>query len=330
MRKSFMAIALLASTGLAACSDSTEPEVAQQTIAELAAETPALSTLLSAIQQSDASCGTNFAAALSGAGDFTVFAPTNDAFAAVIGQLGAETVLSCAVLPTVLAFHVAQGRLDSKAVLGLAELQMLSGERAAISGTSIAGAPLNLNLLDLQASNGIVHVVDAVMIPPSIQSALAGSPMAAPNEAARPGMNTIVELAQANQALLSTLLFAVGESDAKCGTSFGQTLSGKQGQYTVFAPTNDAFTAVINALGAATVLSCDVLPVVLAYHVAPGRLTARAVLNKKQIRTLGGQFAEVEGTTVGGARLNLGLVDLSASNGVVHVVDDVLIPPTLR
>jgi transforming growth factor-beta-induced protein len=329
MRKSFTAIVLLASTALAACSDSTEPEVAPKTIAELAADTPALSTLLSAIQQSDASCGTNFATALSGAGDFTVFAPTNDAFTTLIGALGTETVLSCEVLPTVLAFHVTQGRLDSKAVLARSEIQMLSGERAAISGTTIAGAPLNLDLLDLPASNGIVHVVNAVMIPPSILTALGGSPMAAANEPARPGSATIVALAQANPAL-STLLFAVGESDTKCGTSFGQVLSGKQGQRTVFAPTNEAFTAVINALGADKVLSCEVLPLVLAYHVAPGRLTSTAVLGKNQIRMLSGEFAAVEGTTVGGARLNLGLVDISASNGVVHVVDDVLIPPSLR
>lgn len=328
MRKAFALMALLAPVGLAACEDSsTEPML--PTITELARGTPALSTLLTAIGESDKSCGTNFAATLSGPGDFTVFAPTNDAFNTIIGALGAETVLSCAVLPTVLAFHVTQGRLDSKAVLAKSEIQMLSGERAAVSGTTIAGAPINLGLSDIKASNGIVHVVDAVLVPRSILNVLGTGPIAARNDAARPGTSSIAELAQATP-FLSTLLFAVNESDTRCGTSFGTTLSGKQGQYTVFAPTNDAFTALIGQLGAPTVLSCDVLPKVLAYHVTTGRQTSVSVLGKKQIRMLSGEFAEVVGTTVGGAPLNLQYVDLSASNGVVHVVDAVLIPPPLR
>jgi len=328
MRKAFAIMALLAPAGLAACDDSgTEPTL--PTIAELAQETPALSTLLTAIGESDKSCGTNFAATLSGPGDFTVFAPTNDAFNAILGALGAETVLSCNVLPTVLAFHVAQGRLDSKAVLARSDIQMLSGERAAIAGTTIAGAQINLGLIDIKASNGIVHVVDAVLLPQSILTALGGGPLAARNEAARPGTSTIVERAQATP-FLSTLLFAVSESDTRCGTNFGATLSGKQGQYTVFAPTNDAFTALIGQLGAPVVLSCDVLPKVLAYHVTTGRQTSVSVLRKKQLRMLSGEFAEVSGTTVGGAPLNLQYVDLSASNGVVHVVDAVLLPPPFR
>jgi transforming growth factor-beta-induced protein len=176
MSKSLYAIALLAATSLAACSDSDTTEPAPlPSIVELAVETPALSVLVEAIQESDAKCGTNFAATLSGPGDFTVFAPTNNAFTAAIGALGAATVLSCDVLPTVLAFHVTQGRLDSKAVLARSSIQMLSGETAQIVGSTIAGAPLNLGLLDVAASNGIVHVVDAVMLPPSIVSALGGT-----------------------------------------------------------------------------------------------------------------------------------------------------------
>jgi transforming growth factor-beta-induced protein len=145
--------------------------------------------------------------------------------------------------------------------------------------------------------------------------------------AAKPGSATIVELALATDAL-STLVFAIGESDTNCGTSFASVLSGN-GQYTVFAPTNAAFGALIDALGAETVLSCDVLPTVLAFHVARGRLTSTAVLNRRSIRMLSGESAAVSGTTVAGARLNLGLVDISASNGIVHVVDDVLIPGSI-
>ena len=145
---------------------------------------------------------------------------------------------------------------------------------------------------------------------------------------AKPGDSTILELAQATDAL-STLVFAVGYSDANCGTSFAATLSSTDAQYTVFAPTNAAFSTLIAALGAPTVLSCDVLPTVLAFHVTRGRHTSTSVLAHKRIRMLSGEWAAVEGTTIAGAPLNLGLVNISASNGVVHVVDAVLLPPSI-
>lgn len=146
--------------------------------------------------------------------------------------------------------------------------------------------------------------------------------------AAKPGTATIVELAQATSDL-STLVFAMGYSDANCGTNFAATLGSAGGQYTVFAPTNAAFASLIDALGAPTVLSCDVLPTVLAFHVTPGRHTSTSVLARKSIRMLSGEKAAIEGTTIAGAPLNLGLVNISASNGIVHVVDGVLLPPSI-
>ena len=146
--------------------------------------------------------------------------------------------------------------------------------------------------------------------------------------AAKPGTATIVQLAQGTSAL-STLVFAIGYSDANCGTSFASTLSSADAQYTVVAQTNAAFSTLIGALGAPTVLSCDVLPTVLAFHVTPERHTSTSVLARQRIRMLTGERAVVEGTTIAGAPLNLGLVNLSASNGVVHAVDGVLPPPSI-
>lgn len=145
---------------------------------------------------------------------------------------------------------------------------------------------------------------------------------------AKPGDATILQLAQATDAL-STLVFVIGYSDANCGTSFAATLGSRDGQYTVFAPTNAAFSTLIAALGAPTVLSCDVLPTVLAFHVTAGRHTSTSVLARKRIRMLSGEWAAVDGTTIAGAPLNLGLVNISASNGIVHVVDAVLLPPSI-
>jgi uncharacterized surface protein with fasciclin (FAS1) repeats len=132
-------------------------------------------------------------------------------------------------------------------------------------------------------------------------SAPALSRAAAP--AAKPGPATIVALAQGTGAL-STLVFAIGYSDATCGTNFAATLGSAGGQYTVFAPTNAAFQTLIDALGAETVLSCDVLPTVLAFHVTPGRHTSTSVLARPSLRMLSGERADVVGTTVAGAPLN--------------------------
>jgi len=146
--------------------------------------------------------------------------------------------------------------------------------------------------------------------------------------AAKPGTATIVELAQGTSAL-STLVFALGYSDANCGTSFVATLGSASGQYTVFAPTNAAFASLIGALGQETVLSCDVLPTVLAFHVTRGRHTSVSVLAHESIRMLSGEEAAIDGTTIAGAPLDLDLVNISASNGIVHVVDGVLLPPSI-
>ena len=146
--------------------------------------------------------------------------------------------------------------------------------------------------------------------------------------AAKPGTATIVELAQGTSAL-STLVFAIGYSDANCGTSFASTLGSKGGQYTVFAPTNAAFSTLIGALGEATVLSCDVLPTVPAFHVTRGRHTSTSVLAHESIRMLNGERAAVDGTTIAGAPLNVGLANIPASSGIVHVVDGVLLPPSI-
>lgn len=146
--------------------------------------------------------------------------------------------------------------------------------------------------------------------------------------AAKPSDATIVDLAVATDAL-STLVFAITTSDADCGTDFAGLLSSKNGQFTVFAPTNAAFDELIDALGADTVLSCDVLPTVLAFHVTRGRHTSTSVLAHKRFRMLSGETAAIEGATIAGAPLNLGLLNISASNGVVHVVDAVLLPPSI-
>ena len=146
----------------------------------------------------------------------------------------------------------------------------------------------------------------------------------------KPGTVTIAALA-ASVDTLSTLNFAIAYSDSACGSGFATALSSEDDQFTVFAPTNTAFATAIDVLGAATVLDCAVLPVVLAYHVTRGRHWSRNVLAHKRFRMLSGEYAYVDADalTIADAPLDATLLDNSASNGMVHVVDAVLLPPSI-
>ncbi len=115
----------------------------------------------------------------------------------------------------------------------------------------------------------------------------------------------------------STLIAAVLAAD------LADDLSAK-GQRTVFAPTDAAFAVI--GLDASTVgdLPKDVLTDILLYHVSTGRLYAQAVVPKKRLRMLNGDFTAIDGATIDGA--NIITTDVEASNGIIHVIDAVLLP----
>jgi uncharacterized surface protein with fasciclin (FAS1) repeats len=114
-------------------------------------------------------------------------------------------------------------------------------------------------------------------------------------------------------------------------TGLDATLN-EAGQYTVFAPTNAAFEALAAELGVdvADLLALPNLESILLYHVAPGRRFARTVTKQKRINTLNGAFLQVDGTTLTDTRgrtSSIVATDVAASNGVIHGVDTVVLPP---
>jgi uncharacterized surface protein with fasciclin (FAS1) repeats len=141
---------------------------------------------------------------------------------------------------------------------------------------------------------------------------------------------TIVEIAIDNAAF-STLVSAVVKADLV------STLDGRR-QFTVFAPTNDAFDAAAEALlgdgftgeDLVAELDADTLAGILLYHVVPGNRNSNSVLPAKQIRTVNGGFLKVDGITLVGnltsANLVVDLADIPARNGTIHVIDFVLLP----
>jgi uncharacterized surface protein with fasciclin (FAS1) repeats len=260
----------------------------------------------------------------SGGGSFTVFAPTNAAFDAAAaallgaGKTGRELVdaLDVATLTAVLKYHVVGDARNAQAVLGSSQLVMLDGNAAAIAvkGGSPYINSAKIVATDIQASNGIVHVIDAVILPPSVAGSAAAS------------NQTIAAIAAGNPDF-STLVAAL----ARAGLV--DTFNGQQ-VFTVFAPTNAAFDEAAKQLhyrnGRELVEKLDLrtLTAVLTYHVIAGQKKAAEVVAADQLRMLSGVAADV---AVRGGKAYIDdaqilATDILASNGVIHVIGGVMLP----
>ncbi|MDQ3031203.1 MAG: fasciclin domain-containing protein [Myxococcota bacterium] len=248
---------------------------------------------------------------LSGAGPFTVFAPTDAAFAAL------PAVPTGDALTSVLLYHVVGARVPAAAVpataASLSENEY--GDMLTLLFDTEGGVTINDGVMvvvaDVFATNGIVHVVDEVLLP----------------------MN-VVEAATA--AGLTGLLGAVtAAADLGDGTSVAEALAA-QAPYTVFAPSNDAFTA---AAGTISTLDAEQVRDVLLFHVLDPAVSTSPVLAadlpaaEAELETLDPDatntvtFAPGPPPTVEGAAIVI--TDIVVTNGVVHVIDAVMVPPTL-
>jgi transforming growth factor-beta-induced protein len=223
-----------------------------------------------------------------------VFAPTDQAFANALAALG-KTLdqLTADELKPILTYHAIGAAVRSKD-LKPGPVKMLSGISAFVAtsgGAKINGA--NVVSADIEASNGVIHVIDKVILPPNLVEAaqLAGD--------------------------FSTLIGALTSA------GLADTLSKPDANLTVFAPTNAAFAKL------SAVPSGDALKSVLLYHVVAGKvlstdLKAGAVptlLTGKSVTVDLSAGVKINSSTVTGA-------DVVTTNGVIHVIDTVLIPPS--
>jgi transforming growth factor-beta-induced protein len=242
--------------------------------------------------------------ALKGEGPFTVFAPTDAAFAALPAGT-VETLLkpeNKAMLQSILLYHVVPGELDAKHVLGQKTLTTLNGQRTDIAMKSgnakIDGATIVKT--DIMTSNGIIHVIDAVILPET---------------------KTIPEVAE-SAGSFGTLLAAVKAA------GLAETLMG-EGPFTVFAPTDEAFAALGSTV--TDLLKPEnrqKLTDILTYHVVPGRVYASDVVKLTKAGTVNGADVKIK-VKDGTVMINKATVvqtDIEAANGVIHVIDGVLLP----
>jgi uncharacterized surface protein with fasciclin (FAS1) repeats len=264
---------------------------------------------------------------LSGPGPFTVFAPTNAAFASLLTELGVtapQLLADKALLTSVLTYHVLPGRVLAADITEGAQPVTVQGQKFTLSlasGPSITdarGRKSNIVATNVQAANGVIHVIDKVLLPK------ADTP-----PPPTPTTPNIVQVAQSlpDFSILVEAVVAAGLAD---------TLSGA-GPFTVFAPTNTAFAALLGELGVtkeALLANKPLLTAVLTYHVLAGKVLAADIKEGAQAATVQGQVftLSLAGgasiTDAQGRKANIVATDVAASNGVIHVIDKVILPQT--
>ena len=277
-----------------------------KTVVTLAVEAGQFQTLVAAVKAA------GLVETLSGKGPFTVFAPTDEAFA----KLGKATIADLlkpenkSKLTAILTYHVVGANLPAGKVLDANRVTTLQGQSLAVevmrsddpshkvTGVKVGGA--NVTKTDIMGSNGVIHVIDTVLIP-------AGN---------------IVEVAS-KAGSFKTLLAA-----AKAA-GLADTLA-NGGPFTVFAPTDAAFAA----LGQDTIASLlrpenkAKLAGILKLHVVAGKVMAAQAVKLDSADTLAGEALSLEvkdgKLCVGGATVVA--ADVEASNGVIHVIDAVILP----
>jgi transforming growth factor-beta-induced protein len=261
---------------------------------------------------------------LSGNGPFTVLAPTNDAFSKLPAGLLEKLVLpeNKTALTKILTYHVIAGKnlaadvikLDGKSV---ATVNGASINVKIVNGGVVLNDKVNVTKTDIAASNGVVHVIDQVLVPSDLDLSTLVNKAVTPN---------IVGVAVAAPAF-STLVAAVKAA------GLVDTLSGT-GPFTVFAPTNDAFAKVPADVLAKLLLpeNKDALIKVLTYHVVAGKVDASQVVKLTSAKTVQGsdiKIAVVDGKVKLNTNTTVLTTDIAASNGIIHSIDSVLLPADL-
>ena len=277
---------------------------AQTTVVDVVVNSEDHTLLEAAVIEAD------LAGALSGEGPFTVFAPTDAAFTALIEALDITTddLLALDNLSDILLYHVVQASVMSSSLMDGQTATTMLGEDVTISvmdGTVMVN-DATVTVADIEADNGIVHVIDAVLLPPAAET------------------TTVVDVI-VNSEDHTLLEAAVIQAD------LAGALSG-DGPFTVFAPTDAAFTALIEALDITTddLLALENLSDILLYHVVQANVLSSSLTDGQTATTMLGEDVTIT-ITDGTVMVNdatVTVADIETDNGVVHVIDAVLLPPT--
>lgn len=315
-KKTFIAFAIFLFTA------STLTSCKKDTVDEPSMPSPSSTTITSQVSTSSsftllksAVVKAGLASTLDGAGPFTVFAPTDDAFIASGITSSVISSLSADKLKSILLYHVVASKILAAGVPAGPNAKVVSASGDSfyvtnnLNGVFVNG--LKVTTADLLASNGVIHTVGKVLMPPT---------------------GNIVEVAAADTTF-SFLVAAVLRASTG-STNVAAVLSGNT-PLTVFAPTNNAFRAAGFAnIAAINAVDPNTLTAILTYHVVTGRVFSSDLVNAAQAATVNGEkvivslsanSAAVKGNSNPSAS-NIAAANIMASNGVIHVIDQVLLP----
>jgi uncharacterized surface protein with fasciclin (FAS1) repeats len=309
--RSFSVLAALGSVLIfSSCNDDENPVYTTNNIVDVASANPNFTTLVAAVTEA------GLVDALSAPGPLTVFAPTNAAFSDFLGanNLTADQLLASPGLSDILTYHVVSGAVASGDV-STGGVTTLNGSQFYVSKDPSDKLWINGNSqiiqTDIAAENGIIHVLDYVITAPTqniAEIAIAASTGTAPE--------------------FTQLVAALVRADLVENVSGGVT-----DNLTVFAPTDAAFEALYVALDVSGVdeIPVELLTDVLLYHVVPARAFSQDLRQNANLPTLlGGQELTVDlaNLQINESGLVTSALNIHATNGVIHAIDQVLLPPS--
>ncbi len=291
---------------ITSCSDDDDDNnSSSKTITDIASETANLSTLYSALQAS------GLDDALDTGGPFTVFAPSNDAFAKMDPDELNTIISTPSLLTSLLQYHVVAAEVFSDDLSNGPVQTLLSGQTVDVSlaggGVTLNGSS-NVTDADIDASNGVIHIIDEVLIPEDFVAQTI-----AQIAAGDPNFSTLV--AALSKPELSDLLAAANDPTQ---------------DLTVFAPTNAAFDATLAVLGKESIddIPVELLNEIVTYHLLDGAVFSDQLTDGAEVPTL----LPDESVTVDltdGVKINdveVAIADIQAVNGVIHAMNGVLLP----
>lgn len=271
------------------------PEPQPQTIVDIAVADGRFSTLVTALQAA------GLVDTLKGDGPFTVFAPTDEAFAKFTAGTVEALLADIPALTDILLYHVANGKALAADVVGLSTVDTLNGipVKVTVTDGKVFLNESQVVITDIAEDNGVIHVIDSVLLPPK----------------------DIVDIA-VEDGRFTTLAAALQAA------GLVETLKG-EGPFTVFAPTDEAFAKLPEGTVEALLADIPALTDILLYHVAEGRQFTADVVKLDKIATAQGKSATISlmdgAAKIDGAQIVL--TDILAANGVIHVIDSVILPP---
>lgn len=270
-------------------------------IVAVASENPELSILVDAIKRA------NLVDVLSSSGSYTVFAPSNAAFESLLGELGVSKLEDIPVetLKSVLLYHVISKKVASSAVVtGYVSTNSDGPDSTKLSlyinksGSDVKlDNRANVTAVDIQASNGVIHVIDKVLMP-----------------------SKLLQMAMNNPSF-SIFVSAVMYVNLEATLNLS-------GPFTVFAPTNAAFEALLASVGNDSITQFPEATItkILSDHIVFENITSKKLLNGN-LKTLGGNDIIVSGVGTApklNGNINISAVDIQGTNGVFHRIDKVI------